>query len=63
MNERHRLKMARTQEWKLILSETRGPELYHMNGGVVEKKNIADQKAQAGIRRDMESKLTNWWKW
>jgi hypothetical protein len=33
--------MARTRGWKLILNETRPPELYHMAGGWIEKENVA----------------------
>ncbi len=32
--------MARTKDWKLILSETRDPELYDMRGGNVEQENV-----------------------
>ena len=33
--------MARTRSWKLILSETHPPELYHMDGGWAERENLA----------------------
>jgi choline-sulfatase len=63
MNPQHRTAMARTAEWKLVMTETRGPELYRLNGGVTESRNMADDSAHADVRRKLESKLTNWWKW
>jgi hypothetical protein len=36
--------MARTFDWKLILNETRPPELYHMAGGWIEKEDVADDQ-------------------
>ena len=55
--------MIRTWEWKLLLSESRPPELYRMNGGWIERKNVADEKENAGVRRDLETQLTRWWQW
>ncbi|MCG8648608.1 MAG: sulfatase-like hydrolase/transferase, partial [Pirellulales bacterium] len=63
MNPRYRTAMVRTPEWKLVMTETRGPELYPMNGGVVERKNVADEKAHAGARAALEKKLDQWWQW
>jgi arylsulfatase A-like enzyme len=57
----YRQSMIRTREWKLILSGSRPPELYRMNGGWVEQKNLADDKQHARIRRDLETRLTRWW--
>ena len=63
MEPEHRTAMARTPEWKLVMTETRGPELYRMNGGVTESRNLAGERAHAGVRRKLESKLEAWWKW
>ena len=63
MQETNRTAMIREGEWKLILSETRGPELYHLPGRTHEVKNLAEDKASAGVRRDLESKLRKWWAW
>ena len=63
MEPEHRTAMARNEEWKLVMTETRGPELYRMNGGVTESRNLADESAHAGVRRKLESQLTGWWKW
>jgi arylsulfatase A-like enzyme len=59
----HRQAMIRTLEWKLILSESRPPELYRMNGGWVERKNVADDTEYAGVRGDLEKHLSGWWRW
>lgn len=59
----HRQSMVRTREWKLILSESRGPELYRMNGGWTEQANVAGQKEFASVRKDLEQRLTAWWRW
>ena len=63
MEPEHRTAMARTPEWKLVMTETRGPELYRMNGGVTESRNLAHESGHAGVRRRLESKLGAWWKW
>jgi hypothetical protein len=34
-----------------------------MNGGWVERKNLAGDKEYAGIRKTLESRLTRWWQW
>src|SRR5258708_4089705 len=59
----YRQSMIRTWEWKLLMSESRPPELYRMNGGWIEFKNVADEKENAGVRRDLETRLTRWWQW
>ncbi len=63
MNPRYRTSMVRTPEWKLVMTETRGPELYHMNGGVAERKNVADKNEHAGVRASLERRLNQWWQW
>jgi hypothetical protein len=55
--------MIRTREWKFILSESRPPELYRMDGGWVERENVADRSEYAAIRRGFDERLRAWWKW
>jgi hypothetical protein len=55
--------MARTARWKLILNETRPPELYDMATGWIEKENLADKKDFNKVRRTLEAKINNLWKW
>jgi choline-sulfatase len=59
----YRQSMIRTREWKILLSESRPPEFYQMNGGWVERKNLAGDKEYAGVRNTLESRLTRWWQW
>ena len=59
----HKTSLLRTREWKMILSETRPPELYRMNGGWVERENAAGSAQAAGLRRGFEQRLQQWWKW
>ncbi len=63
MTPKHRTSMARTREWKLVLNEEGPPELYRMNGGRVERANVAGRAEFAPVRRTMEKQLTGWWKW
>ncbi len=63
MEPDHRTSMLRTQEWKLIMNENRGPELYHMNGGVVESANLADRPEHKRVRASLENSLGGWWSW
>jgi arylsulfatase A-like enzyme len=55
--------MARTARWKLILNETRPPELYDMGNGWIEKENLADRQDLTKIRRTLEAKINKLWKW
>ncbi|MHC4533168.1 MAG: sulfatase family protein [Planctomycetota bacterium] len=55
--------MARTARWKLILNETRPPELYDMANGWIEKENLADKQEFKKIRRTLEAKIKKLWKW
>jgi hypothetical protein len=60
----HQIRDAmRTREWKMILSETRPPELYHLNGEYIERRNVAAAVESASVRRGLEQRLTGWWKW
>ncbi len=55
--------MARTRDWKLILNESHPPELYYMDGGTVEKKNVIDEPGTRQIRQELESKIQSTWSW
>lgn len=55
--------MARTREWKLIQSETRPAELYHMKDGYQEKVNVVDQTMYKNIQQQLEKKIHDSWKW
>jgi len=59
----HRMSMLRTQEWKFILNESRPPELYRMDGGWVERENVAERNEFAEVRRQFEKRLQAWWRW
>jgi arylsulfatase A-like enzyme len=55
--------MARTREWKLILSETHSPELYHMKGGTIERQNLYGQSHYLEIYEELEQKIKEHWAW
>jgi len=38
--DEHKTFMVRNRDWKLIISETREPELYFMDGGHIERENL-----------------------
>ncbi|MCP4639486.1 MAG: sulfatase-like hydrolase/transferase [bacterium] len=59
----HRTAMARTSDWKLILNENDSPELYHMGGGTVERKNIVGDSGTRSVRRRLEKEIRSIWKW
>jgi hypothetical protein len=59
----YRQAMIRSQEWKLLMSESRPPELYHMNGGWIERENVFNNNSFANVRRDLEKRLKEWWQW
>jgi arylsulfatase len=63
MKPAHRTSVIRTREWKLVLNESCPPELQRTEDGWTEKENLAEKKQFAGIRRELESKLTRWWQW
>jgi hypothetical protein len=58
-----RYAMVRTQEWKFLLSESRPPELYQMNGGWVETRSVADRPEFAAARREWERCLRSFGSW
>ncbi len=60
---KYRTVMARNQEWKIILNESGGPELYCMAGGTVERENVADKTEHREIRRGLEAEAERLWAW
>ena len=64
MTPTYRTKMVRTPQWKLILNETEAPELYRIAEKVpFERRNVADAREHAAVRRQLEDRLSAWWKW
>ncbi len=63
MGQRYKTSMVSTPEWKLVMTETRGPELYKMDGGVTEMENVAHAKENAGVRAKLEKRLDVFWRW
>ncbi|UCH61777.1 MAG: sulfatase-like hydrolase/transferase [Fidelibacterota bacterium] len=59
----NRTAMARTNGWKLILSETRPPELYHMAGGWIERENVASKREHRKVLKSLEQKIRDVWSW
>lgn len=59
----HRTSVVHNGEWKMVLSENRPPELYRMNGGAVERENLAASPQAAPVRRQLEQRLQQFWKW
>ena len=59
----YRQSTIRSWDWKLLMSESRPPELYHMRGGWIERENAFNDKTYAATRRDLEKRLTEWWRW
>ncbi len=56
----HDIQMIRTKEWKLILNESDPPELYHLNGGFIEERNVIDEKQYTNTRKQLEKELLTW---
>jgi arylsulfatase A-like enzyme len=57
----YRTAMARTRNWKLIISETHEPELYKMDGGHIERQNLYGQTQYREIFEKLEQKIkANW---
>jgi len=63
MNPRLRSKCIRSRKWKLIMSDSRPSELYHMNGRHCERENVAEKPEFAAIRQELEKRLHAWWPW
>ena len=55
--------MVRTREWKLILSETHEPELYHLAGSRQEKNNLYGSTEYQEIFTKLKLKIQANWDW
>lgn len=58
-----RTAMVRTLDWKLLISETHAPELYHMKGGHKEKENLYGHPEYVDIAEKLKQKLQSHWAW
>ncbi len=59
----YRTAMARTRDWKLILSESHEPELYKMDGGYTEKENLYGQAQYSQVAEQLEQNIKAIWEW
>ena len=59
----NRIAMARTLDWKLIVNESRPPELYNMAGGRTERENVAENREYTATRASLERTIESIWKW
>jgi arylsulfatase A-like enzyme len=59
----YRTAMARTRNWKLILSESHEPELYQMNGCHAEKENLYGQAQYSQVAEMLKQKIRDHWEW
>lgn len=55
-----RAKMVRTREWKLVIRETGGNELFNVAADPYEMKNLYGDPAYAEIVSDLQLKLIEW---
>jgi len=53
--------MARTKDWKLILSETGPAELYHLGGGWTENPNIVEDPANTAVLKSLRNQIESIW--
>ena len=60
---KNRMIMARTQQWKLILSETHPPELYRMDFGEKEKINLAGKSDYSDTLKRLTEIAMEEWSW
>ncbi len=56
-----RTAMARSKDWKLILNESQPAELYHMNGGTIERENVIDDPAHADVVKQLTAVIQKKW--
>ncbi len=59
----YRTVMARTRNWKLILSESHEPELYKMDGGYTENENLYGQAQYSQVAEELERNIKAIWEW
>lgn len=55
-----RCKMVRTRDWKLVIRETGGNELYHVAEDPHEMDNLYGDPAHAAVVADLQLKLIHW---
>jgi len=55
-----RCKMVRTEEWKLVIRETGGNELFHVKEDRFEMKNLYGQTELASIQAELQLLLIEW---
>jgi len=55
-----RCKMVRTLDWKLVIRETGGNELYHVASDPHEMNNVYGDPAHAAVVADLQLKLIQW---
>lgn len=55
-----RCKMVRTEEWKLVVRETGGNELFNMQDDPYELKNLYGQPGTEGVQADLMMQLMQW---
>ena len=61
--EKNKTIMARTKDWKFILNETRGPELYKLDGDTVERENVVGKPEHQSVRKELEAVVRQAWTW
>jgi choline-sulfatase len=55
-----RCKMVRTEEWKLVIRETGGNELFHIAEDPHEMRNLYGDPELAGVTGDLQLQLIEW---
>jgi choline-sulfatase len=55
-----RCKMVRTEEWKLVVRETGGNEMFHMQEDPWEMKNLYGQPGLEALQSELMLKLLEW---
>lgn len=58
-----RMIMARTKEWKLIMSETHPPELYRVHDNLREKENLINTPEHSAIQAELTFLARQTWDW
>ena len=53
--------MARTKNWKLIVSESDKPELYFMNDKNVERENLFGKASYKEVFQELKGEILNNW--
>ena len=58
-----RTAMIRTRDWKLIVNESRDPELYHLEGRRGERQNVAGAPEYEDVMQQLQARLREVWAW